>query len=128
MYVCKKCGKAVCGACFNPHVWLCRDCSQHLPVIENVDLERNIVTGWPTGLTIFLVSFVMIFIGMLLMTFASISSVGGSGGLVIFIGPFPVAIGAGPQSSLMITIAFAVAIVGMFLFFLLTRRRFAVRS
>lgn len=127
MYVCTKCGKAVCPTCFDPHAWMCQNCSQHLPAIETIDLPRNIVKGWPIGLTIFLVSFIMIVIGMLLMTFASVSSTGSSSGLVIFIGPFPIAVGAGPQSSLMIVVAFAMAIVGMFLFFLLTRRRFAVR-
>ncbi len=128
IYVCTKCGKAVCSNCFNPHVWLCRNCSQHLPTIETMDLPRNIIRGWPMELTIFLTSFIMIVVGVLLMTLASVSSTGGSSGLVIFIGPFPIAVGAGPQSSLMIVVAFAMAIVAMFLFFLLTRRRFVVRS
>jgi len=87
------------------------------------DLTEDLRVGWPMGFTVFLAAFIMIFVGMMLMMLASVFSGGGSGGLVIFIGPFPIAVGSGPQSSLMVTIAFALAIVGMVLFFLFTRRR-----
>jgi uncharacterized membrane protein len=79
--------------------------------------------GWSMAFTVFLGAFIMIFVGMMLMMLASVSSGGGSGGLVLFIGPFPIAVGSGPQSSLMVTVAFALAIVGMVLFFLFARRR-----
>jgi uncharacterized membrane protein len=123
MYVCRDCGRTVCGSCFNPHVWKCQDCSKSLSKIQGTDLNDDARFGWSMAFTVFLGAFIMIFVGMMLMMLASVSSGGGSGGLVLFIGPFPIAVGSGPQSSLMVTVAFALAIVGMVLFFLFARRR-----
>lgn len=123
MYVCKDCGRTVCGLCFNPYVWKCQDCSKSAAIPSGMRVPESVQAGLPWGFTIFIAAFIMIFVGMLLMILASAIGGGGTGGLVIFIGPFPIAVGAGPQSSLMIVIAFALAIMGMILFFLFVRRR-----
>ena len=124
MYVCKSCGKTVCESCFNPYVWKCQDCSKRLPVTPSSPEEVR-VSGWPIASTIFPLAFFLIFVGMMIVVLGSILGGGGvgSGGLVVFIGPFPIAIGTGPQSSLMVVVALALAIIGMIVFFLSARRR-----
>ena len=124
MYVCKTCGKTACESCFNPYVWKCQDCSKGLSVMSSSP-EEVVAPGWRIAPTIFPLAFFIIFVGMMLMVLASVLSGGGTGssGLVVFIGPFPIAIGTGPQSSLMVVVAFALAIVGMLVLFLFTRRR-----
>ena len=82
----------------------------------------DVVTGQPIALTVFLAAFFTIFVGMLLMMAASVFQGKGAGGLVFFIGPFPIAVGVGQQSSLMLIVAFALAIVSIVLFFLFTRK------
>jgi uncharacterized membrane protein len=93
-----------------------------MPTTHGVGSAEGVLSGWPMGYTFFIAAF-MIFAGTLLMILASVSSGATSGGLVIFIGPIPIALGAGPQSSLLITVTSALAIAMMILFFLLNRRR-----
>jgi uncharacterized membrane protein len=91
--------------------------------MQDLDLTENVGLGWPMGFNIFIASFVIIFVGMLFMMLASVSPGSATSGLFVFIGPFPVAIGAGSQSSFVIALVFALAILGMVFFFLFTRRR-----
>jgi len=124
MYVCRECGKTICESCFSIDDWKCYECSKLMSATRGTHETKGIVSGWPTAFTLFTASFIIVFVGMALMILASLfSGITGSSGVVIFIGPFPIAIGAGPQASLMITVAFALAIVAMILFFLFGRRR-----
>ena len=76
-----------------------------------------------TGL-ILMAGFAVIFIGILLMVVASLFGEGGSSstGIVIFIGPFPVVIGAGPDALWLILIGVIIA-VAMAVMFVIYRRR-----
>ena len=124
MYVCRDCGKTICESCFSLNDWKCYTCSRQMSATSAMSIPERMVSGWSTALTLLAASFIIILVGMVLMMLASVSSGGtASSGVVIFIGPFPIAIGAGPQSSLMITVAFAIAIIAMVLFFLFGRRR-----
>ena len=69
-------------------------------------------------------SFALVFIGMITMMIASFSQGHGqgSGGAVILIGPIPIILGSGPESTWLILLAAIVTMIA-FLAFLLTRRK-----
>ena len=74
-------------------------------------------------LTLLLVGFALINVGVIVLVVGSFlvggsSSVGG----VIFIGPFPIVFGAGPDAVWLIVVSVIVAVVVLVLFFLLRRR------
>lgn len=77
--------------------------------------------SFPTLL--FFVAFLVIFVGMILMAFGSLSNLGNvSGGAIILIGPFPIILGNGPYSVALIVLA-AVVTIGALAFSLVFRRR-----
>ena len=73
---------------------------------------------------IFLASFALIFIGMILMIIASSTQGHGiaSGGAVILIGPIPIILGNGPESGWLILLAAIITAVALAVS-LLTRRK-----
>jgi len=76
-----------------------------------------------TGL--FLLAFVMIFVGILLMSLAPILNRGniGSVGTVILIGPIPIVLGSGPFASAIVVLALLLTIVALIFGVILQRRR-----
>jgi uncharacterized membrane protein len=74
--------------------------------------------------SIFLVSFALVFIGMIVMMIASFSQGQGvtSGGAVILIGPIPIILGSGPESTWLIALAAIITMVALVVF-LVTRRK-----
>lgn len=76
------------------------------------------------GTWLFFIAFAMIFIGMVLMAVGSLSNIGSiSGGAVILIGPFPVILGAGPYSAVLIGLAIILTIFALAFYFLIRRAR-----
>lgn len=79
------------------------------------------------GMVLFSLGFLVLIAGMILITIGSAqqSSVEGSFGGVIFIGPFPIVFGQGSQSPILLIIGLMIAIVMvlMFLSMLLPRRK-----
>lgn len=77
----------------------------------------------PTGL--FFLAFVMIFVGILLMSLGPILNHGGVGsfGTVILIGPIPIILGSGPFGSLIVILALLLTIVALIFGVILLRRR-----
>jgi uncharacterized membrane protein len=69
-------------------------------------------------------SFAMVFVGMILMMIASFTQGHGStsGGAVILVGPIPIILGSGPESTWMILLAAAITVIAL-VAFLLTRRK-----
>jgi uncharacterized membrane protein len=45
-----------------------------------------------------------------------------SGGAVIFIGPFPIVIGAGPDATLLVLVGIVLAVLSVVVFFVLRRK------
>jgi len=66
----------------------------------------------------------MIVLGMILMMIASLTQGGGitSGGAVILIGPIPIILGSGPQSTWLILVAVTITIIAVAAF-LISRRK-----
>jgi uncharacterized membrane protein len=73
---------------------------------------------------IFLASFALVLIGMIVMMIASFSQGQGatSGGAVILIGPIPIILGSGPESTWLIALAAIITMVALVVF-LVTRRK-----
>jgi LPXTG-motif cell wall-anchored protein len=69
-------------------------------------------------------SFAMVFIGMILMMIASFTQGHGStsGGAIILVGPIPIILGSGPESTWMILLAAMITVIALAAF-LLTRRK-----
>ncbi|MEM2906257.1 MAG: hypothetical protein QW057_06255 [Candidatus Bathyarchaeia archaeon] len=120
LYVCQVCGKSVCDRDFLPAERACVRCSQTVgkPVGP---AER----GFELGSLLTLAGFGLAFIGMLIIFLALIVGAEGiSGGIVVFIGPFPVALGFGAEAIPLLALAFiivAVIILGLLLWAKLPR-------
>jgi uncharacterized membrane protein len=67
---------------------------------------------------------VLIFVGIAVILVASVLYSGGlvSGGVVIFIGPFPIVIGAGPDVTLIVLSSIILAVLSVVVFFVMNRR------
>ena len=68
--------------------------------------------------------FVLVFVGIAVIVIASVLYGGGSvsGGVVIFIGPFPIVIGAGPDVSVIILVSVILAVLSVVVFLVMNRR------
>lgn len=69
----------------------------------------------------------VVIVGIIIITIASVLG-GGSGsvGGVIFIGPFPIVFGAGPETTWLIVIGLIIAVLMLVLFFVWRRRSWKV--
>ena len=119
-YVCQECGREVCQFCFEPGTWVCQDCYNRLrreaPVLE--------ASPWTTPFKLFLLGFILMFVGMIVMVIAAaFFGAPTSAGVLVFIPPLPpIGFGAGPYAFLAILLAVALAI-GLILFMLRRRAR-----
>lgn len=68
--------------------------------------------------------FVLVFIGIIVIFIATVLYGGGSAsaGAVIFIGPFPIVIGAGPDVTLIVLFSIILAVLGVVVFLVMNRR------
>lgn len=66
----------------------------------------------------------LVFVGVAVIIVASVFAGGGSGsvGGVIFIGPFPIVFGAGPDAAWLIALGVVFAIISVVLFLVMNRR------
>ena len=98
-------------------------------MIRSTDEEsrENFEEGAPVSSRFFLLlisGFVLIFVGITLILIATVFYGGGSasGGVVIFIGPFPIVIGAGPDATLIILISIILAVLSVVVFLVMNRK------
>lgn len=123
-FVCIECGCKACHDCFNEGRWLCIRCLEKVegsyrPTLIQAEQKLASLT-----MKLFIAGFTAIFIGMVLMLTASLlkGMEAISGGLIIFIGPIPIALGAGPYSQILILIGVLIAAL-MIIITLTTFRR-----
>jgi uncharacterized membrane protein len=70
-----------------------------------------------------ILGFVLVFVGIAVILVASVLYGGSvSGGVVIFIGPFPIVVGAGPDVSLIILVSVILAVLSVVVFLVMNRR------
>ena len=125
-FVCHNCSRIACRECFDANRWWCANCSSQLgSATGHPSLQM------PATWILFFLAFVMIFVGMLLMSFDPIlngGTVGTSGGVVILIGPIPIVLGSGPFSGIMVVLALVLTVCALIFFgVILRRRRFTTR-
>ena len=72
---------------------------------------------------------ILVFIGSVIMVLAVAlgSSLSGNTGVIIFIGPFPIVLGAGPDANWLILIGIAIAALSLIMFWVM-RRKFSVEE
>ena len=125
-FVCLECGFKVCYRCFDEGSWLCIQC---LKKVEGryppafIQAERKLLS---LTMKLFIAGFAIMAIGIVLMVVASLLKCIGaiSGGLIIFIGPLPIALGAGPYSEILILIGVLIAALMILIAFITFRRGF----
>lgn len=67
--------------------------------------------------------FVLVVVGMVVVLVASVLGGGSvSGDVVIFIGPFPIVLGAGPNVESLVSIGIILAVLSVVLFFVMNRK------
>jgi uncharacterized membrane protein len=98
-------------------------------MIRSADEERreNVEEGVTVSGRFFLLlisGFVLVFVGIAVILIASVFYGGGSasGGVVIFIGPFPIVIGAGPDVTLIVLFSIILAVLSVVVFLVMNRR------
>ncbi len=124
MYVCSECGRSVCRQCFEPSSWICSDCYRVKGREYEHDLEASTISS-SLFMKVFLAGFLLIFLGVAILMIAGLMGwVSQSFGLVVFIGPIPIILGAGKYSSLAILLAIILTIIGIALFVILRKQMF----
>ena len=98
-------------------------------MIRSADEERrdNFEEGAPVSSRFFLLlisGFVLIFVGITFILIAMVFYGGGSAsaGVVIFIGPFPIVIGAGPDATLIVLFSIIIAVLSVVVFLVMNKR------
>ena len=122
-YVCQECGRSVCERCLEPNTWLCTDCWKQLQQeVPSQEAERSF-TSCPSSMKVFLAGFFLLFIGVVVLMIATlIYGLPDSVGLIVFIGPIPIILGAGEYSFLTIMLAIVLTILSI-IFFMILRKQ-----
>jgi len=124
MYVCSSCGRSVCPQCFETSRWLCIECYK-----KNQDFREETLWTYPLFTKIFLIGFLLVFLGTIILIIAGLmGEISQSSGLIIFIGPIPIVLGAGKHSLLAIFLAILLTIIGIVLFLIFQRTIFQSAS
>jgi len=73
---------------------------------------------------LFILGFFIFFLGVMILVVAAVIYGGGSAnfGAVIFIGPFPIVIGAGPEATWMVLFGIILAVLSVVMFVIMRRR------
>jgi uncharacterized membrane protein len=121
-FVCHNCGRIACRECFDTTRWWCTGCSNQLGSAPIGTSSRARV---PVSGLLFSLAFIMIFVGILLMTLGPLfngGTIGPSGGTIILIGPIPIILGSGPFSGVMVVLALVLTVFALILFGVILRR------
>jgi len=80
---------------------------------------------WAVPLKLFLIGFFLMFLGAIVLIVAAVlqGDTSVSMGSVVFIGPIPIILGAGPHASLALLLAVILTIVGFVVFFWLRKTK-----
>jgi len=96
-------------------------------ITSDEEHRENVEEGATASNRFFLLlisGFVLVFVGIAVILIASVLHSGGSasGGVVIFIGPFPIVISAGPDVTLIVLFSIILAVVSVVVFLVMNRR------
>ncbi len=124
-YICQECGKAVCERCIEPYMWLCFECYGKTEASARVESGIEGKTIFQTSfMKIFIVGFMLIFIGMMILFLATLlTGLKDSFSFIFLIGPIPIIFGSGQYSLPLILLATVLTIICLAAFIFLSRRR-----
>jgi uncharacterized membrane protein len=72
---------------------------------------------------LFIIGFFLIFVGIIILIIAAVLSDGSANfSAFIFIGPFPIVVGAGPEAPLMVLFVIILAVLSIIMFLVLTKQ------
>ena len=91
---------------------------------ENRETVEEGVTVSSRFLLLLFLGFILVVVGVAVILVASVLDGGGSvsGGAVIFIGPFPIVIGAGPDATLIVLFSIILAVLSVVVFLVMNRK------
>ena len=90
---------------------------------ENVEADQGEVSVSGRFFLLLFLGFVLVVVGVVVVLVGSVLGGGSvSGDVVIFIGPFPIVIGAGPDVEWLVFIGMILAVLSVVLFFVMNRK------
>ncbi|MEM2999358.1 MAG: DUF131 domain-containing protein [Candidatus Bathyarchaeia archaeon] len=90
---------------------------------ENQEALEKGITLSNKLFSVLIIGFTLIIVGIMVIAFATaFNGHGCSAGAVIFIGPFPIVIGAGPDATLLVSFSIILAVIGIVIFFVMNRK------
>lgn len=118
-YVCQECGQEACEVCFESQTWLCSACYEKLQP-QSQAAKKFVV---PNPFKLFFLGFFFMVIGTVFVVIVAIvSGETATASTVIFVGPIPIVLGAGPYSILAIVLAVLLTILGIVVFVIWQKR------
>lgn len=93
----------------------------HEKILKHINKESNRPQKF---LILFILGFFIIFVGIIILMVAALLYGEGSVnfGAIIFIGPIPIVVGAGPEATWMILFAIILAVISITMFLILRRK------
>ena len=91
---------------------------------ENLETNEEGLTVSSRFFLLLLAGFVMVIVGVVIVLVTTVLNAGGSvnGGAVIFIGPFPIVIGAGPDVEWLVLFSIILTVLSIAVFFVMRRK------
>ena len=99
----------------------------HMLAFEGIDPEPSnlMVKIWLIGLALIVIGILVVFFGTLYVALSNSKSVSGEGGIVVVIGPIPIAIGTSSRALIIVLIlAIILTVLALILFLWFNRRPF----
>jgi len=121
-YVCQECGRRVCQYCFNTYYEVCSDCLKTIGErTKLLSIEGGIDLDWMLKFVV--IGFVIMFLGMIIITLVSLMTASASGVFFIFIGPIPIIFGYGPHASYLLILSILIFVIFLVLSFYWYKKR-----
>jgi len=122
LQTCRLCKRRVCEEHFKLQEGICALCYNRLSSATQAK-EETLMSA--TLFKLFFLGFFLMFAGVVVLFIAAAlqGDTSASGALVIFIGPFPIILGAGPHAFLSILLAVILTIAGFVVFFWLRKTK-----
>ncbi len=123
-YVCQECSRNVCERCLEPHTWLCTECCERLEREAPRREAKGISPSLPSFMSVFLLGSLLIFAGMVIIMIATVLyGLPDSLGLIVFIGPIPIVLGAGEYSFWSVILAIILTVLAIAFFIILGKEQ-----
>jgi len=123
LHVCRLCKRRVCEEHFKPQEGLCSQCYSRLSQATRTIEEETWVSA--ALFKLFFLGFFLMFVGIVVLIVAAAlqGNTSVSIGSVVFVGPIPIILGAGPYSFFAVLLAAILTIVGFVVFFWLRKTK-----